>query len=153
MAPFELGRSSSKLEGRYKTTWKSGIEIPVAQGRSTTIISMIQWTRTSRLSIKISLSGAQVAHSGDAEVEGFTNGSASRTSASNRGNFVFVASLNTLEDQVHAPRKALRGGMSKSFFKRCCQLLAINAHKMAPRTSQGLQERAWDAPTKGLEWM
>ena len=23
---------------------------------------------------------------------------------------------------------------------------------MAPRTSQGLQERAWDAPTKGPEW-
>ena len=28
----------------------------MAQGRSTTIISMLQWTRTSRLSIKISLS-------------------------------------------------------------------------------------------------
>ena len=53
---------------------------------------------------------------------------------------------------VDNPRKALRGGMSKSLFKRCCQLSAINAHKMAPRTSQGLQERAWDAPTKGLEW-
>ena len=50
------------------------------------------------------------------------------------------------------PRKALRGGMSKTFFKKCCQLLAINAHKMAPRTSQGLQERAWNTPTKGLEW-
>ena len=50
------------------------------------------------------------------------------------------------------PRKALRGGMSKSFFKRCCQLLVINTHKLAPRTSQGLQERAWDAPMKGLEW-
>jgi len=24
---------------------------------------------------------------------------------------------------------------------------------MAPRKSQGLQERAWDAPTKGLEWI
>ena len=24
---------------------------------------------------------------------------------------------------------------------------------MAPRTSRGLQERAWDAPTKGLEWI
>ena len=28
----------------------------------------------------------------------------------------------------------------------------MNAHKMAPRTSKGLQERAWDAPTKGLVW-
>ena len=43
-------------EDRYKATWKSGIQTPMAQGRSTTIISMIQWTRTSRLSIKISLS-------------------------------------------------------------------------------------------------
>ena len=51
------------------------------------------------------------------------------------------------------PRKALRGGMSKSFFQRCCQLLATNGHKMAPRTSQGLQERAWDAPTMVLEWI
>ena len=56
-------------------------------------------------------------------------------------------------DNSHILRKALRGGMSKSFVKRCCQLLATNAHKMAPRTSQGLQERAWDAPTKGLEWV
>jgi hypothetical protein len=38
-------------------TWKSEIQTPMAQGRSTTIISMIQWTRTSRLSIKISLWG------------------------------------------------------------------------------------------------
>ena len=29
----------------------------MAQGRSTKIISMIMWTRTSRLSIKVSLSG------------------------------------------------------------------------------------------------
>ena len=35
---------------------KKGIQAPVAQGRSTKIISMIEWTRTSRLSIKISLS-------------------------------------------------------------------------------------------------
>ena len=37
-----------------------GIQTPMAQGRSTTIISMNQWTRTSRLSIKISLSGLQM---------------------------------------------------------------------------------------------
>ena len=43
------------------------------------------------------------------------------------------------------PRKALRGGISKSILQRPCQFLAINAHKMAPRTSKGLQERAWDA--------
>ena len=50
------------------------------------------------------------------------------------------------------PRKALRRGISKSILQRPCQFLAINAHKMAPRTSKGLQERAWDAPTKGLLW-
>ena len=43
-------------ERRCKATWKSGIQTLMAQGRSTTIISMIQWTRTSSLSIKISLS-------------------------------------------------------------------------------------------------
>ena len=44
------------------------------------------------------------------------------------------------------------GVSQKSIFKRPCQVLAINAHKMAPRTSKRLQERAWDAPTKGLLW-
>ena len=39
------------------------------------------------------------------------------------------------------------GVSQKSIFKRPCQVLAINAHKMAPRTSKRLQERAWDAPT------
>ena len=29
-------------------------------------------------------------------------------------------------------------------FRRFCQLLATNAHKMAPRTGKGLQERARD---------
>ena len=48
------------------------------------------------------------------------------------------------------PRKALRGGILKSFFQRPCQFLVINAHKMAPRTNQRLQERTWNAPTKGL---
>ena len=33
-----------------------GIQTPVAQGRSTKTIPMIEWTRTSRLSIKMSLS-------------------------------------------------------------------------------------------------
>ena len=42
-------------EGRYKATWESGIQTLMAQGRSTTVISMIQWTRTSRLSINMSL--------------------------------------------------------------------------------------------------
>ena len=35
---------------------EKGIQIPMAQGRSTKIISMIKWIRTSRLSIKNSLS-------------------------------------------------------------------------------------------------
>ena len=34
------------------------------------------------------------------------------------------------------PRKALCGGIQRSMFKRSYQLLAINAHKMAPRTGQ-----------------
>ena len=45
------------------------------------------------------------------------------------------------------------GVSQKSIFKRPCQLLAINAHKMAPRTTQWLQERPWNAPTKGLLWI
>ena len=53
----------------------------------------------------------------------------------------------------HVPRKALRGGISKSIFQRPCQFLAVNAHKMAPRTNQWLQERTWNAPTKGLAWV
>ena len=35
---------------------EKGIQTPMAQGRSTKIISMITWIRTSRLSIKNSLS-------------------------------------------------------------------------------------------------
>jgi len=40
----------------YQAIGRTGIQIPMAQGRSTKIISMIQWIRTSRLSIKNSLS-------------------------------------------------------------------------------------------------
>ena len=40
----------------------------------------------------------------------------------------------------------------KSIFKTPRQFLAINAHTMAPRTTQWLQERRWNAPTKGLAW-
>ena len=45
------------------------------------------------------------------------------------------------------------GVSQKSIFKRPGQLWAINAHKMAPRTTQWLQERPWNAPTKGLLWL
>jgi len=45
------------------------------------------------------------------------------------------------------------GVSQKSIFKRPCQFLAINAHTMAPRTTQWLQERPWNAPTKGLLWI
>ena len=37
-------------------------------------------------------------------------------------------------------------------FERFRKLLAINAHKMAPRPPQWLQDRTWDTPTKGLLW-
>ena len=36
----------------------------------------------------------------------------------------------------HIPRRALRGGISKVNFHWVYQLLAINAHKMAPRTGK-----------------
>jgi len=39
---------------------EKGIQTPMAQGRSTKIVSMIKWIRTSRLSIKNSLSETQV---------------------------------------------------------------------------------------------
>ena len=42
-------------EGRYGYLEK-GIQTPMAQGRSTKIITMIKWIRTIRLSIKNSLS-------------------------------------------------------------------------------------------------
>ena len=45
------------------------------------------------------------------------------------------------------------GVSQKSIFKRPCQVLAINAHKMVPRPPQGLQNRPWNAPTKGLLWV
>ena len=41
-----------------------GIQTPMAQGRSTKIISMIKWIRTSRLSIKNSLSADNVPGAG-----------------------------------------------------------------------------------------
>jgi hypothetical protein len=37
-------------------------------------------------------------------------------------------------------------------FQQTLSILAINAHKMAQRTTQWLQERHWNAPTKGLAW-
>ena len=50
-------------------------------------------------------------------------------------------------DAGASPRKALRGGISKSILKGPCQFLSINAHKMAPRTGRWLQERGRDTPT------
>ena len=43
-------------------------------------------------------------------------------------------------------------GYSKVNLLNICHFLAINTHKMAPRTTQWFQERPWDAPTKGLAW-
>ena len=55
------------------------------------------------------------------------------------------------------PREALRGGISKSILQRPCQFLAINAHKMAPRTIYGSKNdhgmptrRAYGSFTSGL---
>ena len=65
--------------------------------------------------------------------------------------FDLFSSKSDVAGTLH-PRKALRGGIPKSILKRPCQFLAINAHKMAPRTTQWLQERHCGAPTKGLAW-
>ena len=43
----------------HRVVAAGGIQTAMAPGRSTTIISMIQWTRTSRLLIKISLSASR----------------------------------------------------------------------------------------------
>ena len=43
------------MQGVARGYLEKGIETPMAQGRSTKIISMIEWIRTSRLSIKNSL--------------------------------------------------------------------------------------------------
>ena len=42
----------------------------MAQGHSTTIISMIQWNRTSRLSISLSVAAAEMSHRGAPRVQG-----------------------------------------------------------------------------------
>ena len=39
------------------------------------------------------------------------------------------------------------GVSQKSILNRACQVLAINAHEMAPRTRRWLQERGRDTPT------
>ena len=49
------------------------------------------------------------------------------------------------EGNIH-PRSFV-GVSQKSIFKRPCQVLAINAHKMAPKPHQRLQNRTWDTPT------
>ena len=52
--PFKL--LSLSRRGRYIAGHqKKGIQAPMAQGRSTKVISMIKWIRTNRLSIKNSL--------------------------------------------------------------------------------------------------
>ena len=53
--------------------------------------------------------------------------------------------------KVHA--RPFVGVSQKSIFKRPCQFLAINALKMAQKMTQWLQERPWNAPTKGLLWL
>ena len=49
---FVNASHSGVQEGRYKAIWKREFKTPMAQGRSTEIITMIKWIRTSRLSIK-----------------------------------------------------------------------------------------------------
>ena len=58
--------------------------------------------------------------------------------------------LHSEEGSNHA--RPFVGVFQKSIYNRTRQLLAINAHKMDPRTTRWLQERQGDAPTKGLAW-
>jgi len=59
--------------------------------------------------------------------------------------FFFFFTLDLESTPFHARLFVGVDPISKSILQRPCQFLAINAHKMAPRTSKGLQERAWDA--------
>ena len=60
-------------------------------------------------------------------------------------------SMSARSSRLINPRKALRTSI-KSHFWKISSILAINAHKMAPRKSKRLQKRAWEDPTKGLLW-
>ena len=64
-----------------------------------------------------------------------------------------VPTLREAEGFSGGARKAFRGGISKSILHGPRQVLAINAHKMAPRMNQWLQERTWNAPTNGFAWV
>ena len=55
--------------------------------------------------------------------------------------------IRSTADTGHIHARLLVGVSQKSIFKRPCQFLAINAHKMAPITGRWLQERGRDAPT------
>ena len=50
--------TSASVSSALITTlvWGVGIETPIAQGRSSHIVSMIEWIRTSKLSVENSLS-------------------------------------------------------------------------------------------------
>jgi hypothetical protein len=64
-----------------------------------------------------------------------------------RHGWVFVAEVGFFVAGSFFNAGLFMGVFQKSILNRVCQLLSICAHKMAPRTSQGLQEPAWDAPT------
>ena len=67
-----------------------------------------------------------------------------------RGGYGLLGPLRLDSPSIQGPS----WGYLKSQFSRDLVIfLAINAHKMAPKTSQGLQKRAWNAPTKGLLWV
>jgi len=60
--PNDLGDEAHNRmqEDKCNAIWKTGIQTPMAQGRSTKTILVIKWIRTSRLSIKNSLSAGGV---------------------------------------------------------------------------------------------
>jgi len=61
-ASYEQGTPAGSLTGRQILGYiEKGVQTPMAQGRSTKIILMISWIRTSRLSIEYCLSAGSPA--------------------------------------------------------------------------------------------
>jgi len=72
---------------------EKGIQTPMAQGRSTKIISMFKWIQTSRLSIKNSLAFAlQVAHLAAALVGIFLGVALRRSRLPSPPNIIYLVS-------------------------------------------------------------
>ena len=110
---------------------------------------------------KLSLKGGRIGGARGSEEDGRREGEGGETAAETRGGdreretAGGTAAGSSSGQLPRPPRYRPRpfvGVSQKSIFKRPCQVLAINANKMAPRPPQGLQDRPWNAPMKGLLW-